>query len=388
MKRRNSLVFRLTAMVFVLLFITIAVLLFLVNSQMDSHFSQYLQMNDMMGHMNGMMMDHHMMRGEAEEHYIASVHQSLIWVGMGMLAISVTVSYFVVRSIIGPLRKLTDGVYTIQHGKYGQTVPVNRSDEVGLLAESFNAMSLQLQKNDSMRRQLFAGVAHELRTPLAILQGNLEGMIDNVIVSDKTKFLSMEDEILRLNRLVRDLRDLSLAEINELVLHKELSDVNMLLRRAASMLQPLTDEKRLAVSIDLDETIPAILIDRDRINQVIYNILNNAVRYINEGDTIQVATHYIAEHDEIEIIISDTGPGIPKEDLSHIFRYFYRGEKSRNRKSGGSGIGLALAQQYVLCHDGTIEVESELGLGTSFRIHLPVAEQANGNNHNGPHCMN
>ena len=159
-----------------------------------------------------------------------------------MLAVSVTISYFIVREIMRPLSALTDAVQKVKSGTYGQTVPVERHDEVGTLTETFNDMSQELAKNDKMRRRLFANIAHELRTPLAILQGNLEGMIDDVIPTDKKVLLSMEDETLRMGRLIQDLRDLSLAEINELTLHKEPYDINVLLERAVSMLQPLCDE--------------------------------------------------------------------------------------------------------------------------------------------------
>ena len=373
MKRTDSLVFRLTAMVFVLLFVTIAVILVLVNSQMDAHFTQYLQMAPGRGMGMGMG-KHHMMRGAAELQYIESIHQSLLWVGLGMTVISVAVSYIVVQKLVRPLLALTDAVRHVQEGKFGQTVSVERNDEVGILAKTFNEMSMELEKNETMRRHLFASVAHELRTPLAIIQGNLEGMIDDVIPANKKMFLSMEDEVLRLGRLVQDLNDLSLAEIDKLVLHKESADINVLLERAVNMLQPLCDEKELSVQLELSPDLPHIYIDVDRINQVIYNILNNAIRYINRGDTICVTTKQTVKDgkDYVLMVIADTGNGISPDDLPHIFQYFYRGEKSRSRKSGGSGIGLALAQQFVLCHDGYIDVESAQGKGTTFFVYLPI----------------
>ncbi|WP_301860063.1 cell wall metabolism sensor histidine kinase WalK [uncultured Megasphaera sp.] len=372
MKRYDSLVFRLTGMVFILLFLTISLLLFLVNNQMSSNFSEYLQMyNAMPSHG---MMRHGMMHGAAEMHYLSSIHESLLWVGLLMLSLSVAVSYVVVRRLTQPLLALTHAVHTIQEGKLGQTVPVERHDEVGILAQTFNDMSVHLAENDLMRRHLFASIAHELRTPLAILQGNLEGMVDDVIPTDKKILLSMEDEVLRLSRLVQDLRDLSLAEINELVLHKTKSNMNLLLERAVSMLQPLCEEKQLVVSLDLCPDLPDISIDTDRINQVIYNILNNAIRYIDRGCSIHVSTQCVEQEGRrfVQTTIADTGRGIAEEDLKHIFQYFYRGEKSRSRKSGGSGIGLALAQQFVLCHGGTIHADSTVGEGTTFTFTLPV----------------
>ena len=202
MKKADSIVIRLTGMVFILIFLTIAILLILVNNQMDSHFSQYLNnMSQMMGNSHQGM---GMMHGLAEITYISAVHRSLLWVGLVMLAVSVTISYFIVREIMRPLSALTDAVQKVKSGTYGQTVPVERHDEVGTLTETFNDMSQELAKNDKMRRRLFANIAHELRTPLAILQGNLEGMIDDVIPTDKKVLLSMEDETLRMGRLIQD----------------------------------------------------------------------------------------------------------------------------------------------------------------------------------------
>ena len=294
-----------------------------------------------------------------------------------MLAVRVPISYFIVGEIMRPLSALTDAVQKVKSGTYGQTVPVERHDEVGTLTETFNDMSQELAKNDKMRRRLFANIAHELRTPLAILQGNLEGMIDDVIPTDKKVLLSMEDETLRMGRLIQDLRDLSLAEINELTLHKEPYDINVLLERAVSMLQPLCDEKSLTVHLDLARDLPKVSIDIDRINQVIYNLLNNAIRYIEAGCMITVSTQVVTVQGQpyVQVQIVDTGSGIAPEDLQHIFQYFYRSEKSRSRKSGGSGIGLALARQFVRSHGGRIWADSEVGRGTTFTFILPIHNQ-------------
>lgn len=381
MKRYDSIVIRLTGLVFILLLLTISILLILVNNQMDNHFSQYLSnMSHMMGNsqmgMGGMGGMHGTMHGPAESTYISAVHQSLLWVGLGMIGVSVVVSYFVVREIMRPLSTLTGAVQKVRTGSYGQTVSVERHDEVGVLTESFNEMSEELARNDKMRRQLFANIAHELRTPLAILQGNLEGMIDDIIPTDKKILLSMADETMRMGRLIQDLRDLSLAEINELTLHKEPADINVMLERAVSMLQPLCDEKDLTVQLNLSRDLLSLVIDIDRINQVIYNLLNNAIRYIERGCAITVSTLPVRVDGKsyAQVQIADTGKGIAPKDLEHIFQYFYRSEQSRNRKSGGSGIGLALAQQFIRSHGGNIWADSTVGKGTTFTFILPLKE--------------
>ena len=379
MKRYDSIVIRLTGLVFILLLLTISILLILVNNQMDNHFSQYLSnMSHMMGNsqmgMGGMGSMHGTMHGPAESTYISAVHQSLLWVGLGMIGVSVVVSYFVVREIMRPLSTLTGAVQKVRTGSYGQTVSVERHDEVGVLTESFNEMSEELARNDKMRRQLFANIAHELRTPLAILQGNLEGMIDDIIPTDKKILLSMADETVRMGRLIQDLRDLSLAEINELTLHKEAADINVMLERAVSMLQPLCDEKDLTVQLNLSRDLPSLVIDIDRINQVIYNLLNNAIRYIERGCAITVSTLPVRVDGKsyAQVQIADTGKGIAPKDLEHIFQYFYRSEQSRNRKSGGSGSGLALAQQFIRSHGGNIWADSTVGKGNNLYLYSPL----------------
>ena len=216
-------------------------------------------------------------------------------------------------------------------------------------------------------------MAHELRTPMAILQGNLEGMLDDVVPLDKETVLSLEDEVVRMRRLVQDLRDLSLAENHELLLHKEETDINNLLSRAVNMLQPMLDEKRLRIEVHLAADLPPVNVDADRFNQVVYNLLNNAVRYTETGKTISVTTA-LNNQNYLVLTIADEGKGIAETDLPHIFEYFYRGEKSRNRGSGGSGIGLALAKQYVLCHDGTIDVASRVSEGTTVTVRIPIGE--------------
>ncbi len=372
MKQFDRLAVRLTGMIFILLVLTITVLLLLVNDQMSHHFSQYLQMYPRNG-VGG----HHMMRGFAEQQYISSIHESLIAVGIGMVVVSVVFSFFIIQKAVQPLVTLTEAVKTVEKGKFGQTVVVDRHDEVGVLAQTFNAMSIQLAQNEEMRQHLFASIAHELRTPLAIIQGNLEGMIDDVIPVNKKMFLSMEDEVLRLGRLVQDLNDLSLAEIGQLTLHKKEAQVNVMLEHAVSMLQPLCDEKHLTITMDLCPDLPVICIDTDRINQVIYNILNNAIRYIRNDDQIIITTAAEVRGNTncISMSFADTGNGIAPEDLPYIFQYFYRGEKSRSRQGGGSGIGLALAQQFVHCHGGTIDVKSVVGEGTVFTVYLPILPQ-------------
>lgn len=367
MRKYYSIVYSLMALTFLLLVGTIGILLFFVNQQMHSRFSDYVM------HQAPMAAMHNAMMGLPEKTFLTSVHQSLLWVGFFMIIINMVVCYIFAKNFTRPLLRLNDITEQIRDGQYGASVDIQRRDEIGMLASSINTMSQQLKKNETLRCQLFANIAHELRTPLAIIQGNLEGMLDEVVPLNKETILSLEDEILRLNRLVQDLRDLSLAEVNELELRKSTQDVNVLIERAVSMMQPLLDEKDLSMHLHLDTSLRPLFIDKDRINQVIYNILSNAIRYIPAKRSITITTADSTHDgkDWFDLTIADAGDGLSPAEVEKIFQYFYRGEKSRNRKSGGSGIGLPLAKQFILAHGGTIRAESTVGKGLTYYISLP-----------------
>ena len=229
----------------------------------------------------------------------------------------------------------------------------------------------ELAATESSRREFLASVAHELRTPLAILQGQLENMLSGVEKPEPEKLFSMQEEVMRLTRLVAELRDLSLAQVNQLELHRQPVQVNELLERAAAMIQPLLEEKRLTIEKDLAPDVPVLQLDPDRLNQVVYNLLNNAIRYTKTGTLITVGT--ALEGGSVVITIADQGPGIAQADLPHIFEQFYRSDKARARASGSSGIGLALAKSFVENQGGTLSAENRSEGGAKFVIRFPLS---------------
>ncbi len=367
MFKMNSIIYRITGLTFLLITITVIVLIYLANVQMTQLFQEYLVLQH-----NGQPA---MSMGLSENHFLTSVHESLLWVGLVIVLIGLLASYVLARSITIPLRKLSSAAAKIEKGELEQTVFVKGKDEIGNLAKIFNRMSQVLATNEKLRKELLANIAHELRTPLSIIQGNLEGLIDGVIAPTANRFFSMQEEMMRLNRLVTDLRDLSLAEVHQLELKKTPTDMNKIISRAGAMMQPLADEKELKLCYDLTEALPVLMIDGDRINQVIYNILGNAIRYTLAGGEIHLKSNIRKDSngmDWMQVIVQDNGPGIEQDDLPYVFNHFYRGEKSRNRQSGGSGIGLAIAKQFVENHNGEISVSSDMGKGTVFSILLPI----------------
>ena len=373
MKKFNSLMYRITGLTFLLLTVTVLSLIYLANWQMEALFREYLSMQ---GAASDLIVMNPM--GTPELDFLHSVHESLLWVGMVFALLGFFASYILARNITVPLRALRQAAEQIRGGELGRMVRVQSKDEVGELANIFNQMSAGLAQNERLRRELLANIAHELRTPLTILNGNLESMLDGVIKPDPTRLFSMQEEVLRLTRLVTDLRDLSLAEVRQLELHKKAVTINPLIERAADMLLPLLEEKELLFSYELADNLPMIKLDEDRILQVLYNIIVNAVRYTDAGTKIVLHSEFLLSEtgkNELKVQIRDFGPGILPEDMPYIFDHFYRGEKSRNRQSGGSGIGLALAKQLVESHGGEILAENTDPRGMQITIFLPYLDE-------------
>lgn len=381
MNRTNSITYRITGLMFLSVAFTVLLLIYLADWQMTKLFQEYLVVQHMEMRQGGM--THYMpdgspaktiVMGPQEETFLTSVHQSLIWVGLAILAAGLAASYTLARGITVPLRNLSRAAEQIEQGNYNQKVTVETKDEVGQLADMFNRMAETLATNTGLRRQLLANIAHELRTPLAVIQGHLEGMMDGVIEPSREQLSSLHEEAIRLNRLIKDLRDLSLAEVRQLALEKRPADINQLIGRAITMLKPLADAKELQISCRLDTDLPEIVVDSDRITQVFYNLLVNAIRYSPPAGSVQVTTALAEAGNQnwLKVSVADSGPGIAPEDAPYIFDHFFRGDKSRDRKSGGSGLGLAIVKQLVDIHGGQVTVENKLHNGSVFHVLLPV----------------
>lgn len=374
---------------FLLILICALVVIYICSQQMETHFFQYLQDpsalagqggqaaggygrgmgRGMMGGGMGMGgMHHRMMLGSAERTFVESYHKSLWWIGFLFAGMGLVVSYFLSGNITRPLRQLSQAAEKIRQGHLKQEVPVETQDEVGQLAAVFNQMSAELAANESNRQEFLANIAHELKTPLAVLQGHLESMLDGVEEPEPEKLFSMQEEVMRLTRLVGDLRDLSLAQVHQLELHFQPVDLGEKAERAAELLEPLLEEKRLHFVKNMAPSLPVRQLDPDRVNQILYNLITNAIRYTHPGTAILLQTEPAGKR--VRLIIADEGPGIAPEDLDHIFEQFYRGDKSRNRASGGSGIGLSLAKSFVEAQGGIITARNRKEGGAEFVVEL------------------
>lgn len=358
---------RITGLMFLTILITVFLLVYLANHQMELHFNTYLnaQSIDMI---NKIGMD------TPEQIFLQSIHHSLYWVGAILLILGLIASFLVAQSITIPIRKLGKGVDSLKKGNYGEKVDVIANDEIGELAVAFNDMSKSLADSITLRKQLLADIAHELKTPLSVIQGNLEGMLENVIKRSDEQIQSLYEETLHLNRMINDLKDLTLVETNQLTLEKKATDINILIGRALNMLEAIADDQGILFVKKL-QPVPDVFVDVNRINQVLYNLLVNALRYTPDQGIITVYSALVEKNNEswVQIIIEDTGCGISQKDLPFIFEHFYRADKSRDKKSGGSGIGLAIVKQLLEIHNGSIQATSVVGQGSRFIIYLPVS---------------
>ncbi len=248
--------------------------------------------------------------------------------------------------------------------------------EFGKMAHSFNRMVEELDNAEQNRRNLTADVAHELRTPLHIIQGNLEGMLDGVYEKSDEQISVTLDETRLLTRLVNDLQTLSLAEAGKLHLHCEPVSAADLLEDTVTSFTGLAAENGITIRSEITGDVSKLTIsaDADRLEQVLNNLVGNAVRYTPEGGSITLRAENIPAG--VRLTVEDTGQGIAPEDLPFVFDRFWKAEKARARHEGvGSGLGLAIARQLVQAHGGTIIVESPPGHGTKFVIELPYSTE-------------
>jgi signal transduction histidine kinase len=301
-----------------------------------------------------------------------SIDRSLLLGGSLAIIIALILTFFLSRRITSPIGVLAKAARRLGRGDLSQRVQLRGKGEVATLAQAFNSMAADLEQVEQLRRNLIADAAHELRTPLSNIQGYLEAIRDGVMKPDAATIRSLNEEVALLSRLVNELQDLSLAEAGELKLVYQAEDITNLVKQAVNPWQPQLATKEISLSFDLPDNLPLVSIDWQRVNQVLHNLLENAVAHTGRGGTITVAA--AKQGDWVEISVSDTGEGIPAEDLPNIFERFYRVDKSRARVTGGSGLGLTIAKRLVEAHGGKITVQSKLGKGSRFSFTLPIAE--------------
>ncbi len=302
-----------------------------------------------------------------EQRFLARTNTALIYAAVGAMVIAVLLGLFLARTITRPLRDLTLATKALAHGQLNQQVPVRSKDELGELTQTFNQMSADLGRANNLRKQMTADIAHDLRTPLSVITGYLEGLKDGVVKPSEERFSAMYDEALYLQRLVEDLRTLSLADAGELSLNCSPTQPGQMILRLASSFQNQAEQKHVRLTADVQPDLPAVDLDPERMLESLGNLISNALRYTPAGGQVLLSAR--REGDAVLLEISDTGAGIAPDELPHIFERFYRSDESR--QEGGSGLGLAIAKSMVELQGGTITASSQgLGRGSKFTITL------------------
>ncbi|MDL1894645.1 HAMP domain-containing histidine kinase [Anaerolineae bacterium CFX7] len=271
-----------------------------------------------------------------------------------------------------PLQDIFNAIDSVSEGNLSVRVPEDNSPQFGELIKRFNKMVEELERAEQQRRNLTADIAHELRTPVHIIQGNLEGILDGVYQPTSEHINDTLDETQLLTRLVNDLQTLSLAETGQLPFHPTRFLLADLLQDLSASFSAQAASLGIDLKTKLADPNQELTADYDRLNQVLSNLISNALHHTAAGGSISIETEVgSSEEKSVRIRVRDTGAGIAPKDLPYIFDRFWRGDKSRTGRRH-SGLGLAITKQLVHAHNGTIDVQSELGKGTTFTIELPA----------------
>ncbi len=282
------------------------------------------------------------------------------------IIIAILSSSRISRRFLEPIYLIKENARLIENGKYKKLNKVRTNTyELHDLSLSVEELAERLEYQDALRKRMTTDIAHELRTPLATIQSHIEAFMDGVWEPNPEKLAVVHNEISRLTKLIKELSDLSVIESDEIKLHRGEVNLSTLLDDIAESFEPQFISKRIHLQKEIRNDVK-LSGDADRLSQVFANILSNAYKYTNEGGTVRVGLEQ--SKDVITVTVSDTGIGIPKEDLKHIFERFYRSDLSRSRGTGGTGIGLTITKAYVEAHNGRIRIESEEGNGTKIII--------------------
>lgn len=296
---------------------------------------------------------------------------TFILVAFIIVIVSAGISLLLARRLIRPLKHMTQATHKLSSGEFDTRVAVNSTDELGQLASDFNLLALTLEKNEKARKQWIADISHELRTPIGILRGEIEALIDGIRRPDPQALNSLHGEVMRLGRLVDDLYQLSMSDLGALTYRKTKVDIVCLLQDLLESYQAEIDKHELHLLGLPPRPRPVyVLADAERLQQLFVNLLDNSLKYTEAGGYLKVILNKGVE--TIEINIQDSPPAVPQQNLDKLFDRLYREESSRNRATGGAGLGLAICRNIIEAHQGEIAaLPSPLG-GLWVKVTLPL----------------
>jgi len=362
--------------------ISVGLMIFLTNSSTETEFKKFLMQGEGHGMGQGGGSGQQIVLTEAQNDFLDQVNSSLILAGLAGAVAALVIGVILTNQITRPLRELTSGAKKLAGGQLDHRVAVASGDEIGELTESFNKMASNLEASEQSRQRLINDIAHELRTPLTVIEGTVNGIIDGVFKPDDEHLGNIKGQSGLLAQLINELKDISLAESGQLKLELTDIDVADILQRKVEQAGVLAIEKGISLDIKVGKNVPEIKADRVRLEQIITNLLTNAIRHTTSGGNIIVSVERAnAESTEklpkthILLKVSDTGEGIQPEHIPFIFERFYRAQPSRDKNEGGTGLGLAIVKQMVEAHHGKVWVKSQPGKGSTFYIGLPLQRE-------------
>lgn len=305
-----------------------------------------------------------------ELNFLSQQRESFMLISIVVLLLSAISSLPLARQIVAPIKRLASATSQLTKGDYRQLKDTRRKDELGDLTRDFNVLSQTLEKNDTARKRWLADTSHELRTPIAIVRGELEAMLDGVRPLDEKSVHSALQEVLHLSKLVDDLHELSNSDIGAMRYRMEGVDLRELVEETVEQHHALLDQQALRLVIELPDNDIVVHGDHTRLNQLLSNLLSNSIKYTEAKGQVNIKLQ--EKENSVFLVIEDSAPGVEGGELNKLFDYLYRVENSRNRKTGGSGLGLAICQRIAEAHGGSLSAShSKLG-GVAISLQLPL----------------
>jgi two-component system sensor histidine kinase BaeS len=303
---------------------------------------------------------------------VLAINRVMLWTAVTAGLVGLVIALILSQNLTSPLRHLSGVMQRFARGERNLNLPPSPEDEVGDLTRSFQGMMAEIQQQETLRKEMTADIAHELRTPLAVIRANLDALTDGIYPLTKENLAPIRESAELLDRLIEDLRTLELADAGQLTLEKSEIDFSSLLRRVAARFSPRAERCAQKITVACGDDLSAATADWQRLEQILGNLVDNALRHTPDGGVIRLIADSDPGRAEIRVSVEDSGPGIPAEEIDRIFERFYRLDSARARADGGSGLGLAIARKLAEAHGGTLTAENRPGGGARFILRLPV----------------